>query len=291
VNLPMNSKSRSAFTLVELLVVIGIIAILIGILLPALSKARQSALLLQCASNMRQIGLGIVAYSNDNHGFLPTRFDGDLNPITNYPYNNYNYTFEVWDQTQTPVHVYAIGLLYTNNYIRDPHVFYCPAQRDNAFTFSDYTMPFLSVPSQAYDVSYMFNPHHSDLTNPAIVANPSLEEVLFKKLSDMRKPMGSNYNPTVSAATTSDFTGLYPVLALEQIKSFQWTAHVGNAQTGTPAFNLLYPDGHVTESISQSAYQTLLGFWNKNQGGLSSSGWARFDQVLKELETDGQHQQ
>src|SRR5580698_201771 len=97
----MRTKNYSAFTLVELLVVIGIIAILIGILLPALSKARQTALLVQCASNMRQIGLAIVAYTNENRGFLPTRFDGDLNPITSYPYNNYNYTFEVWDQTQT----------------------------------------------------------------------------------------------------------------------------------------------------------------------------------------------
>lgn len=72
---PTAPRARGGFTLLELLVVIGIISLLMALLLPAAEKVRHQAYIDKCASNLRQIGAALQMYANENHGFYPrTRY-------------------------------------------------------------------------------------------------------------------------------------------------------------------------------------------------------------------------
>jgi len=75
------AKSSKAFTLIELLVVISIIALLIGILLPALGAARGSAKDMQCLSNLRQIGVGLYGYAQEYKETLPLSYSDPTNVV------------------------------------------------------------------------------------------------------------------------------------------------------------------------------------------------------------------
>jgi len=75
---------RKGFTLIELLVVMVIIALLIGLLLPALARVREEARKTQCKANLRQVGFALTIYAQDNHGWSPACYGNDFpdNPYT-----------------------------------------------------------------------------------------------------------------------------------------------------------------------------------------------------------------
>lgn len=96
------------FSLVELLTVIGVISILIALLLPSLSRARAQAEAVQCMSNLRQVGMALQIYSNDNDGWLyPPNLGANRPP-----------------QQRWPVHVFKDG---AGNPIWNPPILLCPS--------------------------------------------------------------------------------------------------------------------------------------------------------------------
>ncbi|MBL4810125.1 MAG: DUF1559 domain-containing protein [Phycisphaerales bacterium] len=122
----------SGFTLIDVLVSIAVIAILIGIMLPSISKVRESARKVICSSDMRQIGLGMNLYAEDNKSILPSsvfldddggRFAQPLFPqlMDTIRTNEDQYADRQWGQWD------GLGLLFYKGYISAPGVYYCPS--------------------------------------------------------------------------------------------------------------------------------------------------------------------
>lgn len=111
---PARSKnSRNAFTLIELLVVISIIALLIGILLPALGAARKAARQSACLQSLRQISIGCQLYANDNDEYLPS--------VAQVPLPS-GVLFPMTLQTNTQ----GLQIAFLNDYISSLDIFRCP---------------------------------------------------------------------------------------------------------------------------------------------------------------------
>lgn len=131
------ARNRSAFTLVELLVVIGIIALLVSILLPSLNRARESARRTKCLANLRSIGQLVNMYANQNKGFIPIGFSEDTGTAANAKWYSVNYYIARWNTNVNDIRYVGLGLMIPAGIMssspEEGMVFYCPSVNDDTF--------------------------------------------------------------------------------------------------------------------------------------------------------------
>jgi prepilin-type N-terminal cleavage/methylation domain-containing protein/prepilin-type processing-associated H-X9-DG protein len=111
-------RKRNGFTLVELLVVIGIIALLISILLPSLNRARESAQRAACLANLRSVMQMMNLYATDNKGQIPLGTHSD----------DYQTPYYITIGSGSTLHWPTWGPLYKGGYLTDPRFLYCPSE-------------------------------------------------------------------------------------------------------------------------------------------------------------------
>ena len=123
------SAAPHAFTLIELLVVIAIIAILAALLLPALANAKNQANRISCTNNLRQLGLGLAMYADNNNDRVPpTLFNPEKDPGSG-PFESYFLFYGMAGRPADVKNPYNLAYLYTSKLITTPRTFYDPGLR------------------------------------------------------------------------------------------------------------------------------------------------------------------
>ncbi len=249
---------RRGFTLVELLAVMAIISILAALLLPAISKARYQARVLQCKNNLRQIGMAINMYSGFYNGTMPIGGDsydlGDaVTPGTTALTTGSPLTTDVlWDgmtaytDPDTSVgHLDGLGLLtmLNNQFIGDPEVLFCPD--DGGIDKNVQISALKTHNNRMARGSYIYRQYAS--------RRPS--DYGRGKLGSLGKDVGPDgiSDPT-DPNTMIDDAPAKAIAADRNFLGFYWGAGTRNAaiqenHDGT-TINILFDDGHVDSLLN-----------------------------------------
>ena len=169
-----NSGRRiSAFSLVELLVVIGIIGLLMALLMPSLARAREQARRAACLNNLRQVFLTLQIYAGNNRDHVPIGYRAGRKQWDSMVYSGTSKQFCLF------------GTLYNNGLMNDPAIFYCPSEVDPQSMLNTPSNPWPAGPAGLSTIStyagYALRP--DDQLPDSLESTPG---TIVPKLSDFR---------------------------------------------------------------------------------------------------------